>query len=65
MLKKTVFLSYEFGKGKYTFYPLKLSRFTEEKKLLEIAKFHFIFMNQVKRLSDVKRLKKQFFRVLP
>ena len=26
------FLSYEFGKGQHTFYPVKLTRFLEEKK---------------------------------
>ena len=32
---------YECGKGQYTFYPIKLSRFLEEKKSLsEIPKFH-------------------------
>ena len=30
------FLSYELGKGQYTFYPLKLSHFLEEKKHLRM-----------------------------
>ena len=29
--KNLTFLSYEFGKGQYTFYPVKLSRFLEKK----------------------------------
>ena len=30
--KNLTFLSYEFGKGQYTFYPVKLSRFAEKNK---------------------------------
>ena len=32
LVEKT-FLSYEFGKGQYTFYPVKLSRFLEKNKV--------------------------------
>ena len=39
--KNLTFLSYEFGKGLYTFYPVKLSRFAEKKlNSSEKAKFH-------------------------
>ena len=31
--KNLTFLSYEFGKGQYTFYPVKLSRFLEKNKV--------------------------------
>ena len=33
-LKKFDFLSYEFGKGQYTFYPVKLSRFPKKRKFV-------------------------------
>ena len=31
--KNLTFLNYEFGKGQYTFYPVKLSRFAEKNKI--------------------------------
>ena len=39
-LKKLTFLSYEFGKGQYTFYPVKLSRSQKKESSSEITKFH-------------------------
>ena len=54
------FLNYEFGKGQYTFYPIKLSRFLEKKKVPQ--KFqNFIrgtLTNQVKRLFDEQKFRK-------
>ena len=38
-LKKMTFLSYEFGKRQYTFYPVKLSRFPEEKNCQDYPNF--------------------------
>ena len=34
VLKNMTFLSYEFGKEQYTFYPVKLSCFAEEKNFI-------------------------------
>ena len=40
-LKEMTFLSYEFGKGQYTFYPVKLSRFAEEKFFVKNTKISY------------------------
>ena len=35
--KNLTYLSYEFGKGQYTFYPLKLSRFSLPRKKIKFV----------------------------
>ena len=58
--KKLVFLSYEFGKRQYTFYPVTLSRFAEKIKFLGNTKISQgeTLTNRVKRLFDEQKFQK-------
>ena len=38
--KNLTFPNYEFGKGQYAFYPIKLSCFAKKIKFIKIPKFH-------------------------
>ena len=60
LVEKT-FLSYDFGKGQYTFYPVKLSRFLEKNKVRRKYQKNYIrgsLTNRVKRLFDEQKFQK-------